>query len=320
MDILISFGVLLIALFGLVKSSDFLISSSSILGSRVGISKIVIGLTLVAIGTSLPELVSVVFGLLESQSGGDFFTGTIIGSNIANSMLVLAALLYFTRQKLSTIIPRENWFLIVATLFFVSMILLVEVSIFSGIVFLSLFATYIYMTLFTAKGKDLEDESDEFESDSLNKRSSSLLVGIFILSLIGLNLSARGVVYGIDTIAVFFSMPQFILTFTTLALATSLPELIVTIRSAKHGETDIALGNIVGSNISNILLIGGVGSILVNFLDISIITSLLSLILLSIATIMVILISNKLPNKHYKEFGVVLFFMYLIFVTSILIF
>lgn len=319
MDILISFGILLLCLYGLVKSSDYLISTSSILGSRMGISKIVIGLTLVAIGTSLPELVSVVFGLLDSSNGGDFFTGTIIGSNIANSMLILATLLYFTRQKLSTIIPRENWFLGVATLFFISMIFLNEISIFSGIVFLSLFATYIYMTLFTAKGKDLEDETDEFENDSLNSKSSIILSAILIISLIFLNLSAKGIVYGIDSIAIFFQIPQFLLTFTTVALATSLPELVVTIRAAKDKQTDIALGNIIGSNISNIFFIGGVGSVLVDTLNIPINTTRIPLLFLAIATIMIVIVSNKLPKKYYKEFGVGLFFTYLIFVSLILI-
>lgn len=319
-ELLIALIVLGISLYMLVKSSDYLISTSSILGSRMGISKVVIGLTLVAIGTSLPELMSVIFGLVSSNSGGDFFSGTIIGSNIANSLLILATLLYFTQQKLSSINPRENWFLVLSTLFFIIMLVFNQISIFAGIIFLAFFATYLYMTIFSTKSSDLEDETDEFDDENLNKKSSSMLIGIFIASLVGLNLAARGVVYGIDNVAVILAIPQFILTFTTVALATSLPELVVTIRAAKDKQTDIALGNIIGSNISNILFIGGVGSIIIESMKTQVITSLLSIGFLATATLVLLFISKYLSKKHYKTGAILIFITYLSIIGTTIFF
>lgn len=311
--------ILIVSFYGLVKSSDYLISTSSILGSRIGISKIIIGLTLVAIGTSLPELVSVIFGLTTSTAGGDFFTGTIIGSNIANSLLILSVLLYFTHQKLSSINPRENWFLILATLCFILMLLFNQISIFSGILFLCFFATYMYMTIFATQKKDLEDETDEFENQKLNKKSSFFLTILFIFAMIGLNISARGVVYSIDSLAILLQIPQFLLTFTTIALATSLPELVVTIRASQDNQTDIAFGDIIGSNITNILLIGGVGSMLVEFLNVTIRVSQISLLFLILATTLVLLSSKYLPKKHYKKAGIIIFCIYLGIIGTILL-
>ena len=318
-EIILPVIILIISLFFLVKSSDILISTSSLLGSRIGISKVIIGLTLVAIGTSLPELVSVVFGLTTSTNGGDFFTGTIIGSNIANSLLIFATLLYFTKLKLTSINPRDSWFLIIANILFIAIILTGQFTIVSGIILLLFFATYIYTTVFSVKKQDLKDEEHEFRDKTLHRRSISVLIFLFIISLAGLNIAARGVVYGIDNLAILLQVPQFLLTFTTIAFATSLPELIVTIRSAAHRETDIALGNIIGSNISNILLIGGVGSILIDVYNISISASVIPIIFLIFATVILLYISKFLKKKKYKLEGVVVFITYIIVITITLL-
>ena len=326
-ELIIFLLVLICSLYGLVKSSDYLISTSSILGQRLGISKIVIGLTLVAIGTSLPELFSVTLGLLTSKGGGDFFTGTLIGSNLANSMLIMSVLLYFTTQKLPSITFRDKWTLLLCTLCFMLILFFSQTlsqfsfSIFFSIgsIFLIFFAIYLYITIFKTKETNLHDEVDEVSKSHFSSKPSLILALIFIFSILALNISARGVVYGIDGIATIFTIPQFLLTFTTLALATSLPELVVTIRAAREKQTDIALGNIIGSNISNILLIGGVGYIMVGALHISIITSTLSLLALGIATLVVLIISKTLSKQYYKSAGVILGICYISTILLILI-
>ena len=310
--------ILILSLYGLIKSSDYLILTSSILGERLKISKIIIGLTIVAIGTSLPELFSVIFGLFTSKSGGDFFSGTIIGSNIANSLLIMAILLYFTTKKLSNIKYRENLFLTVSTIFFILIIYFNQISLIIGIILLSFFLLYIYLNIFKIKNSKTKKESNKLSNSFLYKKSSFKIIFVFILSVIILNTSARGVVYGIDSISNFFLIPTFILTFTTISLATSLPELVVTYRACKNKQIDISLGNIIGSNISNILLIGGVGTILIGKLNIIIKTSEISLIGLSIATLFLLLIPKFLSKKYYKIVGIGLFILYLIFIILIL--
>jgi len=261
--LIIYFIIILIAFYFLIKSSDYLVSSSSILGERVGISKFVIGLTLVAIGTSLPELFTALFAIFDSSNPGAFVFGTVIGSNIANILLVFGILLFFSKNFKVKIKLFDLLFLLVSTFSLIFLIYFKELNIFFSISYITLFILYLFSSVkfgskkkFNEEVKEIEEEVDEI----LKNAKSSTLIFIFILSLVGLNIGAKGVIYGIEKIGNLLSIPLIYLTFTTVAFATSLPEIMVSVASAKKKEFDIAVGNIIGSNISNILLILGVVS------------------------------------------------------------
>lgn len=293
-----SYIILLITfLYVLVKSSDYLVLYATILGQRLKISQFIIGITIVAIGTSLPELVSVVYGLLTSTQGGDFVSGTIIGSNIANSLLVFGVLLFFISKPLQKLSKIDIIFLVFSTLFISFYVYFSTPSIFFSILAIFFFIFYIFLMIFKPKidkstNSNIEEIAnlEEFsEEEEKFKTTSSLVVFLlFCISVLFLNVSARGIVFGIDNLAELFSVPQFLLTFTTIAFATSLPELLVTIQAARKNDSKLALGNIIGSNIANILLIGGVGLTMVSIFNISISVMLITLIFLIFSLIALI--------------------------------
>lgn len=115
----------------------------------------------------------------------------------------------------------------------------------------------MYITVKNSKKSVFEEEVNEVDTGVLNKKSTSLVVCVLLVSLLGLNIAAKGVVYSIENIGLILRIPLEMLTLTTVAFATSLPEVMVTYSTSRKGEYDIAVGNIIGSNISNILLIVG---------------------------------------------------------------
>lgn len=291
-------SLLCMFLYALVKSSDYLILYATIIARRLHISQFILGVTIVAIGTSLPELVSVVYGLLTSAQGGDFVSGTIIGSNIANSLLVFGVLLFFISKPLQKLSKIDTLFLVLSTLFISAYVYFSLSLLFLSIGAIIVFIFYILLMIFKPKFskdddsniKELADLEELNEEEEKYKTTSSFIIILFfIISVLFLNLSARGIVFGIDNIAQLFNIPQFLLTFTTIALATSLPELIVTIQAARKNDSKLALGNIIGSNVSNILLIGGVGLTMSVFLNILISVTLMTLIFLLFSLIVLII-------------------------------
>lgn len=335
--------LLCVFLFVLVKASDYLVLYSMIIGQRLKISQFIIGVTIVAIGTSLPELVSVIYGLLTSSQGGDFVSGTIIGSNIANSLLIFGVLLFFISkplQKLSKLdfvfLTSSTIFLFIYVYFSLSTLLLSSLGIvlFISYLLLIIFKSRIQKiisSLISSKGKnttstsDVELEIEEMadleelsEEEKKYKSTSSLVISLFFLiSVIFLNLSARGIVFTIDNLAELFNIPQFLLTFTTIAFATSLPELMVTIQAARKNDSKLALGNIIGSNIANILLIGGVGLSMATLFTISISTTVMTL-LFFVVSLLILIVGVIIFSRTIKYSTLAGIFCIVIYILIIL--
>lgn len=307
--------VLVFSFYVLMKSSDYLISSSSIIGKRLGISKFVIGLTIVAIGTSLPELFTSIIAIFSTDNFAPFIFGTVIGSNISNILLVLAVYVLFSKKHQKNAKIFDIIFLLLSTIIIAYLAFIETVSIAEGILLIIIFGLYIFYSIKGGKKKDILNEADEINEDGFDKKSNFIISLILLTSLVGLNISARGVVFSIENLGLLLNIPIEILTLTTVAFATSLPEIVVTYSSSKRGEGDIAIGNIIGSNISNIFLIIGVSSIL-KTINIDFSNYLISLIFLIIATIAFISILYK--KKIQKYHGVMLLLIYGIYLYMII--
>jgi len=303
--------VVIISFYILIKSADYLISSSSELGKRAGISKFVIGLTLIAIGTSLPELFTVIISIFSSSNPSAFVLGTIIGSNIANILLVFSILLIFSKKFKVRIKKFDILFLSIATISLITITLIGTINFYLSILLLLLFIYYLYMSIKKGSKKKFEEEVSEVEDASYKKKSISYLIGVFFISLIGLNLAAKGVVYSIENLGIILKIPLEFLTLTTVAFATSLPEIVVTYSAAKKSEFNLAVGNIIGSNIANVFMVIGTAGLIktITFNPIDYFTS---LIILTIATLFFITIFF-IKNVD-KKFGLSLFLIYFIYV------
>lgn len=301
----------------LLKSSDYLVSSASALGEKAGISPFVIGLTLIAIGTSLPELFTGIFGILFSE-GSSFVLGTVIGSNISNIFLVFALLLIVSKKFSMSLDKKDVLFFVGSVIALLGIIALGFVPLPIGFVLLMAFIIYMYLCVKFSPKEDFIEEAKETESGVANYSNKALFL-IFLASLIGLNLAARGVVYSIEELGVLFSLPLEFLTLTTVAFATSLPELVVTYSAAKKNSQSLAIGNLVGSNISNILLIVGFSSILGYFvgkpLSFSTLSYLPSIFFLVLSSVLFMSLFYK--KLVYKWLGYSFLLFYLIYLLVI---
>lgn len=264
------FGV---GLFLLLKGSDFLVSSASRIAKIIGVSDLVIGLTIVAVGTSIPELASSLFAVLSGSEG--IALGTVVGSNIANLGLILglSALLVGVAVG-KKVFEREVQAMFLVTFLFFVFCLDGVIARTESLILFVLFIAYIFILfkfrfrfeyLFHVQApiRNLFNVFNLFDSIRKNLNKIVLVeLEVFAIGLIGLYLGAKLLVDSSIAIALFFNIPETIIGLSMIAIGTSLPELMVSFSSIRKGLTNVLLGNIIGSNISNILLvIGAVGLI-----------------------------------------------------------
>ena len=181
----------------------------------------------------------------------------------------------------------------------------------AGVLFLILYAGYLYTTV--RNGKKSEFEENIEEEECLVKRKTWVLLIILLASLTVLNFAAKGVVISITEIGTIFEIPLSYLTLTVAALATSLPEAVVTIQSAKKKQFDIAIGNIIGSNIANSFFIMGVIGSISSFTFFQS-EYLIGVIFLIIASVLMLLVLQRKDAK--KEFGIAFIALYVIYILT----
>ncbi|MFR6513554.1 MAG: calcium/sodium antiporter [Ruminococcus sp.] len=313
--------LLIIGFVLLIKGADFFVDGSSSVAKILKVPTIIIGLTVVAFGTSMPELsVSVTAALRGSN---DLAVSNVLGSNIFNLLVVLGccALVKPVAAKWS-LLKKEFPFSILITI-----ILLLVDSDFSimkildgnqgfvlgrwaGLLFLTLFVLYIYATVKSAlrsraEAKDMEEEE--------YKTMSPLKSGIYIvIGLIGIVWGGNLVVDSASNIALTFGWSQTFIGLTIVALGTSLPELVTSVVAARKGENDLAVGNVVGSNIFNILLILGVSSFITPItLDVTAVYDTIILIIASIVVYVSAISKREIQRKEGILFLVCYFAFFL---------
>ena len=313
--------LLIIGFVLLIKGADFFVDGSSSVAKILKVPTIIIGLTVVAFGTSMSELsVSVTAALRGSN---DLAVSNVLGSNIFNLLVVLGccALVKPVAAKWS-LLKKEFPFSILITI-----ILLLVDSDFSimkildgnqgfvlgrwaGLLFLILFVLYIYATVKSAlrsraEAKDMEEEE--------YKTMSPLKSGIYIvIGLIGIVWGGNLVVDSASNIALTFGWSQTFIGLTIVALGTSLPELVTSVVAARKGENDLAVGNVVGSNIFNILLILGVSSFITPItLDVTAVYDTIILIIASIVVYVSAISKREIQRKEGILFLVCYFAFFL---------
>lgn len=257
MNVILLVILFAISIYLLIRSSDSFVDAATVIADKLGVSHFIIGLTVVSIGTSLPELGAAVVAALANNS--DIVIGDIVGSNIANTAFVLGIgiLMSSINIKKSHFKIDAPLLLLVTSVFFV-MALDGVYNFIDGIVLLILFVLYI---LFLVKRDDLVAEAADDIRIEHNKKTSSQIF-IILIAVAVLFLSAKLLVYSGIGIASAFGVSDALIGLIGIAVGTSLPELAVTISSAKKGNTQMLLGNVIGSNVSNILLIGGISALI----------------------------------------------------------
>lgn len=256
-------NILLIALgFALlVKGADFLVDGASGVAKRFHIPEIIIGLTIVSIGTSMPELFVSITSAIDGYS--DMAIGNVIGSNLCNLLLILG----ISAAINPIIFKKETKLIEIPICLGVSIVFLIlanignSISRIDAIILIALFIAFICYTIMMAKkGEDFDEISEEEKQRSAEEgKKRKIIVNIIyiIVGIIALKIGGDLVVEHSEKIAKMFNVSDKIIGLTIVAIGTSLPELVTSVTAALKKNSDIAIGNIIGSNIFNMLLIIG---------------------------------------------------------------
>lgn len=247
--------LLIVGFFMLVRGADYLVQGAASLATRLGVRKFVVGLTVVAFGTSAPELVVNLFSAV-SGSGG-LAVGNIFGSNLANTLLILGTIGAISAVKLTrgTVWKEIPFALLAAVLVLVmgSDVLLDQqavdvISRIDGIVLLAFFVIFMYYTFGISGAEDGEGEDIE-------KLSVPWSVFYTVLGIVGLGFGGKFIVDSAVSIAQTLGVSEHVIGATVVAIGTSLPELVTAVVAARKKHSDMAVGNVIGSNIFNIFFV-----------------------------------------------------------------
>ncbi len=262
--------LLFIGLGLLLLGANYLVESSVAIAQRAKLSNFVIGLTIVGIGTSSPELLISLSSAFQGH--GDMSLGNVVGSNICNVLLILgitAIIKPFTieRNTLKRDIPFN-----IFTSFFLILLLYIDQVLFDtkglalsridGIIFLIIFATYMWYTIRASK---TQQEYEETANSSLSEKPLWLTIFIALVSLTILLWGGDMFLDSAVILAKQWGMSEAVISLTIIAIGTSLPELVTSVIAAIKGNAQLALGNVLGSCIFNILLILGLSTIISPF-------------------------------------------------------
>lgn len=257
MEIVLQILLLVVGFILLIKGADWLVDGASSVASNFKVSKLLIGLTIVAFGTGAPELAVSFSSLINGST--DILIGNVIGSNIVNVLLLIgiAAVIRPIKVRKDTVSKELPLLLLISTALIV---LILDVNL-SGammntfsradaIICLLFFAIFLYYIISLARKN--KKEAKEVEKPKYKLGKSFLIV---LLGLIGVVGGSELVVNSASTIAATIGISERIISLTVIAIGTSLPELVTTITAARKGESDLLVGNIVGSNIFNICIV-----------------------------------------------------------------
>lgn len=291
--------------------SEWLVRGGKGLALRLGITPFVIGLTVLAFGSSAPEAIT----SIVSSDTPDIIIGNVVGSNIANIGLAIgiaaiagpmAAKYSGMRIEIITMLVASVGLFIMGFFHYINWI--------EGIVLVLLLFLFLFF-VFKKKGNDEEGKELYEEDVTPETLSTPILVCLVALGLVVLYFGARFFIDGAKDLAVLIGVPDLIIGLIVVAIGTSLPELCISVLAAYRGEADMAVANIVGSNIFNILFVLGIGSVLV---DVPVSDSLLIfhlpvMLLLSVVMFLMVRFRNKIDRKS----GVVLVAIYAAYVAII---
>ena len=251
MSLLIAFILLIIGLILLTRGADYFIDNSASFAEDKGISPHVVGVTIVAFGTSLPELLGSIISSFQGYN--DLALGNIVGSNISNIGLVLASSSFVFYYLLGTDVQpnsdsnKDSYVMILAVFLLIIFAQDNIINFVEGLAFFMLYIIYLVSLYYRSRNKSGNSGIDE-------QTSYNFLLGGLIAMLIGAQLTVDSAV----EVASHLGISEMVIGLSVVAVGTSLPELAGTLSAAKKGHKEIAVGNVIGSNIANIFMVMGV--------------------------------------------------------------
>jgi len=262
--VLINFLLLAIGVILLLWAGDWLVRGAAALARKWGVPALIVGLTIVAFGTSAPELVVSIQAVLRGAS--ELAIGNVIGSNIANVLLVLGAPALILAIPTNVSGVARNAAVAVVATFIMILLMFIQRPLLmwqGAILFLGIIIYLSWMFGLAKSGADDPALSDMAEIDSMSgmPKSMAVIVGFILFGLVGLAGGGHLIVDNATQIAEAFGVSEAIIGLTIVAIGTSLPELATVIVAAYRGQTDVAIGNVLGSNVFNIFAVLGAAAL-----------------------------------------------------------
>ncbi len=303
----------------LVKGADYFVDGASGIAKKLRIPSIVIGLTIVAFGTSAPELAVSMTAALKGSN--DIAIGNVVGSNIFNTLVVLGASAAITpmivqKEIIKADYPISIFITLLLGIFCLDKLFGAEnmtIGRIDGIILLICFAGFMFIVIREGlKNRDISEN----EIENAKAKPVWLTLLLTVLGLAGIIIGGDMTVDGAKEIARYFGLSEALIGLTVVALGTSLPELVTSIVAAKKGESDIAVGNVVGSNIFNILLILGVSA---TILPMNVSTTYIYDIGILLAISVIFFIPMAIKKRVGRGMGVIMVLTYALYTTYLIL-
>ncbi len=307
--------LLIVGMALLIKGADFFVDGSSAIAKALKIPSLIIGLTLVSIGTSLPEASVSITSAIENLN--DMSVGNVVGSDIFNTLFILGSSAIFVPLVIDKNMKRFDIPIMVVLygilLLFSFVLTPFVLNLLEGIVFLVLFIAYIIFLILRAKKSGIEQLQ---ETEEKKKKPIWLSIIFVVAGVAGIILGGNLVVNNASKIAIRIGMSEALVGLTIVSVGTSLPELVTSIVAAVKKENDIAIGNVVGSNIFNIIFILGITSVITPLAINPI--SLVDMLVMTGTGVITMLIAF-FSKKVYKWQGIIMMLLYVAYVAYIIV-
>ena len=250
--------ILLVGFLFLVKGADWFVEGAAGIARKLGIPQLVIGLTIVAMGTSMPEAAVSITAALNNNAG--ITIGNIVGSNILNILIILGITAVITNVAIqkSTLLYEIPFMIGITALLLVFGLTGSSITFIEGVVFLLLFIAFLVYLFIMSKKGEVQEEGEIKDIPVWKCLLFMVIGGVMVVK------GSDFAVSGASWIARFFGMSERFIGLTIVAFGTSLPELVTSVAAARKGNAGIAIGNIVGSNIFNILFVIGITALICN--------------------------------------------------------
>ena len=300
--------------FLLMGGGEALVQGATRISQNLSVSPLVVGFTVVAVGTSLPEL-AVAIEAVRTDSP-DIAIGGVLGSNVANVMLVLgAAALFGAKSQTGDAVKRDSLAVVVATAFMAFFVIMGEVPMIGGIMMLiSLSGYYLYTYSKAISGEDVYEFEDSWLSEKISVAVPTCFVGGLMIWF-----GAELLVSGSKGIADTFGVSEAVIGLTIVALGTSLPELAVTLVAGLRGQGGVAVGNVLGSNVMNIMGIIGIASIVGNGIVVdSVFTRDIAVVVVTSGFVVGVFLSGKDFSKTMGSLMIIIYLTYMTYLAGIL--
>ena len=299
LDLIIWAAIFAVSLAVLIKSSDYFVESAEKLGVALGMPAFIVGVTIVAIGTSLPELSSSIFAVLKGST--EIVASNVVGSNVANIFLVLGLTAVIAgKVKTKYDLMRVDMPMLVGSAFLLAVTLWDgALTLAESAVLIAALTIYLYYTLSLQKKRSLPEPG---------RRAFSLKdAAVLVLSAVFIYLGAKYTIESLITFSGLVGIGTELLTISALAIGTSLPELAVSVKAARKGRAEMAMGNVLGSNIFNALAVMAIPAVLGSLVVPQAVLS-IGLPVMIISTIMYLVIAQDREITEWEGWFLILFY------------